>query len=93
MVMVDKKRRYHTDYINNPPRGVDFIPGIISTSGRLHSEFIRILFLQDHLRCSNLGLEIFSTRLQIYVLILIYMGCLSHRSLTLTPHTPKLLVY
>jgi hypothetical protein len=24
------------------------MPAIVSTSGRLHSEFIRILFLQDH---------------------------------------------
>ncbi len=39
------------------------------------------------LLCPNLGLEIFSPRLQIYVLIFIYMGHLSHRSLTLTPHT------
>ncbi len=44
----DKIRRYRTDYSNNPPRGVDFIPAIDSTSGRLHSEFIRILFLQTH---------------------------------------------
>ncbi len=32
----------------NPPRGVGFIPTITSTSGRLHSEFIRNLFWQDH---------------------------------------------
>jgi hypothetical protein len=85
---------------NNPPRGVDFMPTIASTSGRLHSEFIRILFLQSHresdlffapwefcqrnqivdssttvvwlfLLYLNLGLEIFSPRLQLYVLILI----------------------
>jgi hypothetical protein len=43
----DKIRRYHTDY-SNPTRGVGFIPSIDSTSGRLHSEFIRILFLQAH---------------------------------------------
>jgi hypothetical protein len=33
---------------NNPPRTVSFIPVIGSTSGRLHSEFIRLLFLQTH---------------------------------------------
>ncbi len=44
----DKIRRYHDDYSNNPPRGVDFMTDIVSTSGRLHSEFIRILFLQTH---------------------------------------------
>jgi hypothetical protein len=119
---VDKIRRYHDDYSNNPPRGVDFMTTIVSTSGRLHGEFVRILFIQAHretdrflhlqefcqynqivdssttvarrfLLCSNLGLEIFSPRLQVYVLILIKMGCLSHRSLTLTPRTRKLLVY
>jgi hypothetical protein len=36
----DKIRRYRTDYSNNSPRGVGFMPAIASTSGRLHSEFI-----------------------------------------------------
>jgi hypothetical protein len=27
---------------------VSFMPAIASTSGRLHSEFVRLLFLQDH---------------------------------------------
>ncbi len=45
--VVDKLRKYHADYNNNPPRGVVFMPTIASTSGRLHSEFIRILFLQN----------------------------------------------
>jgi hypothetical protein len=36
------------DYNNNPPIPVSFMPPITSTSGRLHSEFIRLLFLQDH---------------------------------------------
>jgi hypothetical protein len=44
----DKIRRYRTDYSNNPSRGVGFMFTITSTSGRLHSEFIRILFLQTH---------------------------------------------
>ncbi len=44
----DKIRRYRADYSNNPPRGVAFMPVIASTSGRLHSELIRILFLQTH---------------------------------------------
>ncbi len=30
------------DYNFNPTRGVSFMPAIASTSGRLHSEFIRI---------------------------------------------------
>ncbi len=37
-----------TDYNFNPPRGVSFMTTVPSTSGRLHSEFIRILFLRAH---------------------------------------------
>ncbi len=44
----DKLRKYLTDYNFNPTRGVGFIPAIASTSGRLHSEFIRNLFLHVH---------------------------------------------
>ena len=44
----DKIRKYRADYNNNPPSAVAFMPAIASTSGRLHSEFIRILFLQAH---------------------------------------------
>ena len=43
-----KIRKYHADYNNNPPSVVSFMPAIASTSGRLHSEFIRLLFLQAH---------------------------------------------
>ena len=38
---VDKILKY-------PPHDVTFMPVIASTSGRLHSEFIRLLFLQTH---------------------------------------------
>ena len=31
-----------------PPNAVSFMPAIASTSGRLHSEFVRLLFLQAH---------------------------------------------
>jgi hypothetical protein len=44
----DKIRKYRGDYNNNPPSAVSFIPAIASTSGRLHIEFIRLLFLHDH---------------------------------------------
>ena len=44
----DKIRKYRTDYNNNPSSAVAFMPAIASTSGRLHSEFIRLLFLQAH---------------------------------------------
>jgi hypothetical protein len=44
----DKIRKYRADYNNRPPSVVSFIPVIDSTSGRLHSEFVRLLFLQTH---------------------------------------------
>ena len=44
----DKILKYRADYNNNPPHDVAFIPAITSTSGRLHSDFIRLLFLQVH---------------------------------------------
>ncbi len=44
----NKLGKYRDDYNFNPPRGVVFMTAIVSTSGRLHSEFIRILFLQTH---------------------------------------------
>jgi hypothetical protein len=43
----DKIRKYREDY-NNPPTVVVFIPVIPGTNGRLHSDFIRLLFLQTH---------------------------------------------
>ncbi len=46
--LVDKIRKYHTHYNNNPTSTVSFMSVIVSTSGRLHSEFIRLLFLQSH---------------------------------------------
>jgi hypothetical protein len=36
------------DYDNNPPNTVSFMPAIGSTTGRLHTEFVRLLFLQAH---------------------------------------------
>jgi hypothetical protein len=44
----DKIRKYRADYNNNPPNGVAFRPAIPGTTGRLDSEFIRLLFLQTH---------------------------------------------
>ncbi len=45
--VTDKIRKYHTDYNNNTPNGISFMPAITGT-GRLHSEFVRLLFLQAH---------------------------------------------
>ncbi len=47
-VAADKIRKYRADYNNNPPNAISFMPAIASTSDRLHSEFIRLLFLQAH---------------------------------------------
>jgi hypothetical protein len=44
----DKIRTYHVDYNNNPPNDVTFMPDIAGTNGRLHSDFLRLLFLQTH---------------------------------------------
>jgi hypothetical protein len=44
----DKIRKYRPDYNNRPPSVVSFIPAMTSTSGRLHSDFVRLLFLQTH---------------------------------------------
>ena len=44
----EKIRKYRADYNNRQPSAVSFMPAIASTSGRLHSEFVRILFLQAH---------------------------------------------
>ncbi len=42
----DKIRKYRVDYNHNPPDSISFLPVIASTSDRLHSEFIRLLFWQ-----------------------------------------------
>ena len=44
----DKIRKYRTDYNNNPPNTLSFMPAIASTSESLNSEFVRLLFLQAH---------------------------------------------
>ncbi len=44
----EKIRKYRVDYNNRPPSVVSFIPPMASTSGRLHREFVRLLFLQAH---------------------------------------------
>ena len=46
--VTDKIRKYRADYNNNPPNVIAFMSDIASTSGRLHSEFVRLLFVQTH---------------------------------------------
>ena len=36
------------DYNDNPPNATSFMSVIVSTSRRLHSEFVCLLFLQTH---------------------------------------------
>ncbi len=38
---IDKIRKYRSDHNNNPPNSVSFMLTIVSTSGRLHSKFVR----------------------------------------------------
>ena len=40
----DKIRQYRADYNNRPSNAISFMPAIASTSGCLHSEFVRLLF-------------------------------------------------
>jgi hypothetical protein len=44
----DNIRQYRADYNHRPSNAISFMPAIASTSGRLHSEFVRLLFLQTH---------------------------------------------
>jgi hypothetical protein len=44
----DKIRKYHSNYNNNPPNVISFMPVITNTSGRSHIEFVCLLFLQTH---------------------------------------------
>ena len=46
--VADKIRKYRADHNNNPPNYISFMSAIASTSGRLHSELVRLLFLQTH---------------------------------------------
>ena len=46
--VVDNVLQYRTDYNNRPSHVIVFMPDIDGTSGRLHCEFVRLLFLQDN---------------------------------------------
>jgi len=41
----DKIHPYHTDYNSRPSNSISLMTVIVSTSGRLHCEFVRLLFL------------------------------------------------
>ena len=40
----DRILQYRADYNNRPSDAISFMPAIASTSGRLHCEFVRLLF-------------------------------------------------
>ena len=44
----DKILQYRDDYNNRPSHTISFIPTIVSTAGRLHCEFVLLLYLQSH---------------------------------------------
>ncbi len=44
----DKIRQYRADYNNRPSHVIAFMPDTGSTSGRIHCEFVCLLFLQAH---------------------------------------------
>jgi hypothetical protein len=46
--VTDKIRKYRADYNNKPPNIFFFMVVVVSTFGRLHSEFVIFLFLQAH---------------------------------------------
>ena len=46
--VTDKNRKYRVDYNINLPNTISFMTVIPSTSGRLHSDFVCLLFLQSH---------------------------------------------
>ena len=48
-----KVNKYRNTYINH--HSISFLPAITSTSSRIHSEFLRLLFLQAHF-CAQMGL-------------------------------------
>ncbi len=68
--VVDKIRKYRSTYNNNPPNTISFMSDIDSTSGRLNSDFVLLLFLawcSPH--NSNPRFGTFSQRLQHYGLL------------------------
>ncbi len=46
VTVTDKIRKYRADYNNNPHSVISFMSVIATTSDRLHSEFVCLLFLQ-----------------------------------------------
>ena len=50
----DKVSPYRADYNNRPSHAISFMPAVAVTSGRLHCELVRLVFLQAHLETDRL---------------------------------------
>ena len=48
MLLLKKIREYRAADNNRPSNSISFMPAVAATSGRLHCELVRILFLQAH---------------------------------------------
>jgi hypothetical protein len=55
-----KIREYRVDDNTRPSQSISFMPAVATTSGRLHCELVRILFLQAHWETAFLLLQEFS---------------------------------
>ena len=90
----DKFRKYRADYNNNPPNAISFVPAVASMSERLHSEFVRLLFLQAHRETDCFfaasGVQLAKHDRGLFHFRRAGPSYLNH---TLTHHTRKLLVY
>jgi hypothetical protein len=48
MLLLNKVREYRADYSKRPSNSISFMPIVATTSGPLHCELVRIVFLQAH---------------------------------------------
>jgi hypothetical protein len=60
--VTDKIRAYHTDYNNHPSNVISFMSVFASTSGRLHNEFVHLLFLPHRELTAFLKVQEFISR-------------------------------
>ena len=59
----EKIREYRADYNNRPSNPISFMPAVASTSGHIHCELVRILFLQAHRETAFRSLQLQEFRL------------------------------
>ncbi len=66
----NKIRKNHADYNDNPPNVISFMLAIESTSGSLHSEFLCLLFLQNHRETVGFSADLWSSACTFYAITL-----------------------